>query len=389
MAVLIPASTADCTDWIVKRVEARQRCVNPLYCSHWKIESSYIIIMDSSKEVKVPLEPAVEESHRFTVFGLSQVYVAIISSVLWMTVSSGLIMLNKELLSNGFPYPMALSGLGMFFSGIAATITCKRTSLVEAKQTMTLEMYATKIMPIGLLMALTLGLGNLVYLYLSVSLIQMLKCFTPVITMVCLFIARMEKPNGRLVASVCCIAIGTAIASYGAIDANGMGILIMMLSETFEAIRLVMIQLLLTGMKFHPIEGLMYLAPACAFWLGLGSLLIESRLMVRQGALEVVLQSPLKFATAAMLGFLVNSLSYVVIQSASSLTLKVLGTVKNAFVVFLGLFFLHETISRLQAIGYASSISAFYWYQRIKMAQMARPSMQMSKQAAPATGADK
>lgn len=40
-------------------------------------------------------------------------------------VSSGLILLNKDLLSHGFPYPMALSGLGMAFSGAASFLCCK------------------------------------------------------------------------------------------------------------------------------------------------------------------------------------------------------------------------------------------------------------------------
>lgn len=40
-------------------------------------------------------------------------------------VSSGLIILNKDLLSHGFHYPMALSGLGMAFSGVASFLCCK------------------------------------------------------------------------------------------------------------------------------------------------------------------------------------------------------------------------------------------------------------------------
>lgn len=45
---------------------------------------------------------------------------------IWMTISSALILLNKHLLStDGFHYPMALSGLGMAFSAAASYICCR------------------------------------------------------------------------------------------------------------------------------------------------------------------------------------------------------------------------------------------------------------------------
>jgi len=56
---------------------------------------------------------------------LLQLVIAVVASVAWMSVSSGLILLNKDLLSNGFHYPMALSGLGMAFSATASYICCK------------------------------------------------------------------------------------------------------------------------------------------------------------------------------------------------------------------------------------------------------------------------
>ena len=45
--------------------------------------------------------------------------------------------------------------------------------LVEAKRTVTLRFYVTKMLPVGLFMALTLHFGNLVYLYLTVSRFQL------------------------------------------------------------------------------------------------------------------------------------------------------------------------------------------------------------------------
>lgn len=59
------------------------------------------------------------------------------ASVAWMSVSSGLILLNKDLLSHGFEYPMALSGLGMAFSA-AASFFCCRVSGTACKHTLAL-----------------------------------------------------------------------------------------------------------------------------------------------------------------------------------------------------------------------------------------------------------
>ena len=64
-------------------------------------------------------------------------------------------------------------------------------------------------------MAFTLWTGNEVYLYLTVAFIQMLKAFTPVITMACLFLARLEDPTKSMIFSVFLTAGGTALAAYG------------------------------------------------------------------------------------------------------------------------------------------------------------------------------
>lgn len=92
----------------------------------------------------------------------------------------------------------------------------------------------------------------------------------------------------------------------------------------------------------------MYLAPACTFWLALGSAWLELPAILASGSLGVVAAAPYKFLAAAAMGFTVNSLAYIVIQTASSLTLKVLGTVKNAVVVWAGIVFLQEKVTGLQ-----------------------------------------
>lgn len=96
----------------------------------------------------------------------------------------------------------------------------------------------------------------------------------------------------------------------------------------------------------------MYLAPACCFWLLLGVAVVEWPRMAEEGALNLIAAKPLLYLSAAAMGFGVNSLAYIVIQLASSLTLKVLGTVKNALVVWMGIIFLAELVTPLQVHHY-------------------------------------
>ena len=79
-----------------------------------------------------------------------------------------------------------------------------------------------------------------------------MQAFTPIVTMLALFVAGLESPTPRLISAVVLIAVGTAIASYGEINLSIIGVIFMFMSESFESTRLVMTQILLVGLKFHP-----------------------------------------------------------------------------------------------------------------------------------------
>ena len=55
---------------------------------------------------------------------------AVVACLVYMTISSALIVLNQQLMNeDGFRYPMALSGLGMGFSAVASYIACNVSAL--------------------------------------------------------------------------------------------------------------------------------------------------------------------------------------------------------------------------------------------------------------------
>lgn len=290
--------------------------------------------------------------------------------VVYVTISGSLILVNKHVMvDDGFHFPWTVAFMGMASSSLFSFVACKRYGYNAARGKIDFHFYLRNMMPIGFCMAATLHLGNLSYFYLSVSFIQMLKATTPIMVMIALFVAKMERPSVALIASVCVIAAGTAVASIGQVNLSGLGLFIVLTAEMLEAIKLVMMQKLLVGLEFHPIEGLMYLAPACCFWLGLGLVLFEASRILDEGALLLVLRKPVLYAFSAVMGFFVNLTAYMVIKATSSLMLKILGTIKTALLVTIATFLLAETVTWLQFVGYAMSLMGFWSYNKVKAQQ--------------------
>ena len=101
---------------------------------------------------------------------------ACVSGLLFCAASTGIIMLNKWIISVlGFPFPMTLSLLGMLFSLMCSAALTKLTSLSTRNVEISVRFCLLRAAPIGVLTALTLYFGNLAYVDLSVSFLQMLK----------------------------------------------------------------------------------------------------------------------------------------------------------------------------------------------------------------------
>ena len=110
-----------------------------------------------------------------------------------------------------------------------------------------------------------LWLGNTAYLYLSVSFLQMVKAFMPVLV----FVVGVAVGNERVTAPnalvLLVVTVGIVTASVHEVEFHAFGFVMQAGSMVCEAVRLQLIQVLLQGRKLNPIQSLFYSSLALKF----------------------------------------------------------------------------------------------------------------------------
>lgn len=93
----------------------------------------------------------------------------------------------------------------------------------------------------------------------------------------CTWAFKLEAYNFKQLMNVCVIVVGVMIACFGEVDFVIVGVLFQIGGIVFEAIRLVMVQRLLSSSeyKMDPLVSLYYFAPICALMNGAVAAAVE------------------------------------------------------------------------------------------------------------------
>ena len=118
----------------------------------------------------------------------------------FMAAGPTLILMNNQVLKDtSFKYPIALSASGVAFAAVTSRLLLSLGLIAFTKPELrtSWSFYLRSTLPISALSALTLALGNASYVYLSVTMCQMLKAVTPAIALALLVILRIETPSSE------------------------------------------------------------------------------------------------------------------------------------------------------------------------------------------------
>ena len=318
-------------------------------------------------------------------------------SLLYVAFSTAIILSNKHIITEtNFACPIAVSSLGSVF-GWVISLAAVGTGVVELKTKLTFGQWCVSVLPIGVCTAVSLAFANLAYVYLPLSLIQMVKAFAPVVTFATLVAFRLDRYDVNVALTLAVIVAGCFTASFQRMEATSVrvGLACMFACEVAEAFRSAGMQYLLSGageakakdekeraddtshakttthtttgkVSFSLFDGMYYFSPATLVFLAILTYVFEWDDVTDPEHLRAAARHPVLFLAASCLGFFVNLASLAVIQHLGSMTLKIVSQLKNVVVICAAVVVYDDAVSALELAGYAVAICGFAMYQDAK-----------------------
>ncbi|KAL7790869.1 triose-phosphate transporter family domain-containing protein [Trichoderma ceciliae] len=282
----------------------------------------------------------------------------------WMFFSNITIIFNKWLIDTaGFKYPIILTCWHLVYATVATQILARTTTLLDSRRTLPItgRLYLRTILPIGLLYSGSLICSNVVYLYLSVSFIQMLKAASPVAVLFASWSWGVAEPNLTKFINVLVIVFGVAVSSFGEIQFSWTGFFFQIGGTSFEAVRVVMIQVMLSGegLNMDPLVSLYYYAPVCAVMNFLIAIVSELPKFKWE---DVGNAGYGMLFLNASIAFILNVASVFLIGKTSGLVMTLTGIFKSILLVVVSVLIWSTQISLLQTVGYAIALAGLTYY---------------------------
>ncbi|KAF5981682.1 triose-phosphate transporter [Fusarium coicis] len=171
----------------------------------------------------------------------------------------------------------------------------RTTTMLDGRHDLpkTWTFFLATVLPIGIASSGSLVCSNLAYLHLSVALIQMLKAASPFTVLIAQMLFGLTSPTRAQIINILIIVFGVAIASAGTLDFSFIGFLFQFGGLGFEAVRVVLIEILLSreGLKMDAITGLYYAAPVVAVLNILSAVSYYISMAYREASCQAINQS--------------------------------------------------------------------------------------------------
>lgn len=301
----------------------------------------------------------------------------------WYAVSIGFTIYNKWLLNEfhgGFSYPLINTTVHMFMKLVISRIWyyCASNQMVLVNHKCGTLLFA--IILIGFCTASDVALSNESILYLNITLYTTLKATVILFTFFWSVVVGVEKFSWWTFSTVLAIAFGVSLAVFSSVEVSVIGIILAVSGSCIAGLRWTLLQHLLTYdpqsslspmvalYRFAPYSFLSILPFVCAIDIPRLILAHFTYSSSDTGASDGLDSSQyigqafgLMFA-GGFIAFFLIILEVQIVQLTSSLTLGVIGQVKEAVQIILAMLIYHDNVTTKGILGIAITLSAAYFY---------------------------
>jgi hypothetical protein len=288
--------------------------------------------------------------------------------------SVSLINFNKYLIgSKAFPFPLHLVLLqtmsGSMFAGMLYQVAPSLfPTLTGAQSTLRPSFVAImgKAIPVAVCFAGNLIFSNMAYFHCSVAFLQFMKEGNVMLVYAMSLAFGLEAYRSRALLVLIFIMLATTCCVTGQVNFSPVGFAIQLSSQIFEVVRIILQSILLSsaGLKLDALTYVLTVMPACFVILVmvLASLSALAAYGITIGSdfsspsqADFVHVWPLLVGNVA-LAFALNVSIALFIKNSSAVSMVLAGLLKDCFVVVLSLLTFHESISKMQTVGFACQI---------------------------------
>lgn len=294
-----------------------------------------------------------------------------IYSLGWYASSISMTLFNKYLFSQyGFRFPVFAT---MFHSTGIFLVTWAILSNCMTKPNISRKVFFKFVVPVGVFAGLDIALSNMSYLYITVTLYTMVKSSVLVWVLLFSFLFRLEKPSVVLVVIILLVAGGIFLATFGTTEVHLGGVMLVVVASILSGLRWTTTQLLMRkeGLMLDALATMYYVTPvqaACLvplfFGLEFSSLWDEFAEDAEQTGLNILLTS-----LGLLMAFGLTACEFLLIHATSTLTLSVVGTLKELATIGCAVLFFGDELSTLNVVGFSICFFGICLYKYLRYVQ--------------------
>ncbi|KAL9042331.1 MAG: hypothetical protein Q9180_000674 [Flavoplaca navasiana] len=257
----------------------------------------------------------------------------------------------------------------------------------QSKPLMSRTFYLTRIGPCGAATGLDIGLGNMSFIWVTLTFFTMCKSSALAFILIFAFLFRLEQPSLKLILIIATMTAGVIMMVAGEMEFSPIGFFLIISASFFSGFRWALTQILLlrNPATSNPFSTIFYLAPIMFLVLAILAIPVEGFSALGEGLQILTAEHGTVFGIVILLfpgvlAFCMTSSEFALLQRTSVVTLSICGIFKEVVTIATANLVFHDTLTPINVSGLIVTLGSISAYNYLKIRKMRRQAQEEIEQ---------